>query len=1152
MKSPSLDHWRTPSRWIARQSAGHNAALNRFGAWAVNTHSPIYRFSLLMTLLRVLLYLLFFLPLAALAQPAPGPDEAELRQQLKALAERKLTETELRSAQASLEEALGHVVGRTDSEAKLADLKKQLDQAPAQIEAARTALERQKSLPEPDPQRIQDLPLAELSRQLEEKTAQLSDSQRTLSDANSLLVTTRTVPERAQTEIAANQARMQIIDEALKSGQVANRALTPEAGAALAAEWHSLDRRNALRLLELSGASVLGDLGQVRRDLATLRIARLERELAALQAEISLHRSRESADAVAALSAQAGAVDRGGALAREIAANQRLSDYLLMSTERRNRLNQSNLQTRQVLDNLTEVSAVLDEQLSVLQGSLLLARILYEQKEALPKLSLDTGLADQIADTRLYQFEINQQRELLGDPAAAAERLLAEQPPGSIDDELRQSVSSLMTTRAELLERINRELNALLNESITLQLAQNQLQETAAKLSATLDERMFWIPSNRPIDVDWLLALPSALNAQLANMKVSSVLGELWVGLWARPLFFLPVLMLAMALWWRRSWLQGRLEAIAKEIGYVRTDSHFHTPVAILLSASLALPISLLLALGGLSLQLDARGQNVALGAALVEMAQAVLLFYTAYRMLDRGGVAEVHFRWSAEHIHFLRRLIAQLGMVVVAVVAVVAVAERQPKMLGQDVLGILILCSGYAWMAVLMGRLLSRDPRERQRTPLRLAVSLFLALMPIALIGAVLLGYYYTALKLTARLIDTLYLLVLWSVIEATLVRALAVAARRIDHQRAVVRREAAEREAEEGVDASRIAEAPRLAIEQINQQSLRLMRLALMGVFIVALYWVWADLLTVVSYLDRVVLYDYVSGAGESEAVVPISLRDLLAALVIATIATILARNLPGLLEVLVLSRMQLAQGSAYAITTLLSYLIMVIGVASALGTLGLSWNKLQWLVAALSVGLGFGLQEIFANFISGLIILFERPVRIGDTVTIGNLSGTVSRIQIRATTITDFDRKEIIVPNKTFVTGQLINWSLTDTVTRVTIKLGVSYDADLDTVRELLFKVADENERVLKDPAPLVFFLNFGASTLDHELRVHVRELADRNAAIDEINRRIVTLCREKGIDIAFNQVDVHVRSIAGQEALLQRTGFVPVATAHPASA
>ena len=145
--------------------------------------------------------------------------------------------------------------------------------------------------------------------------------------------------------------------------------------------------------------------------------------------------------------------------------------------------------------------------------------------------------------------------------------------------------------------------------------------------------------------------------------------------------------------------------------------------------------------------------------------------------------------------------------------------------------------------------------------------------------------------------------------------------------------------------------------------------------------------------------------------------------------------------MLEVLLLSRLSLKQGSSYAITTLLSYVIVMIGVMITLGSLGLSWSKMQWLVAALGVGLGFGLQEIFANFISGIIILFERPVRIGDVITIGELSGTVSRIRIRATTIIDFDRKEIIIPNKAFVTERLINWSLTDTVTRVTLK-AVSY--------------------------------------------------------------------------------------------------------------
>jgi len=262
-------------------------------------------------------------------------------------------------------------------------------------------------------------------------------------------------------------------------------------------------------------------------------------------------------------------------------------------------------------------------------------------------------------------------------------------------------------------------------------------------------------------------------------------------------------------------------------------------------------------------------------------------------------------------------------------------------------------------------------------------------------------------------------------------------------------------------------------------------------------------------------------------------VTLGNLLLGFLAVIVAYVLTRNLPGLLEVVVLSRLQLRQGTSYAITTILTYSITVIGAVTALGSLGVSWDKLQWLVAALSGGLGFGLQEIFANFVSGLIILFERPVRIGDTVTIGTFSGTVSRIRIRATTIIDFDRKEVIIPNKAFVTERLINWSLSDTVTRVLIKIGVAYGSDLEKVKEILLQAAHENTRVMSDPAPLVFFLNFGASTLDHELRIYVRELGDRSYTVDELNRSIDKLCRENDINIAFNQLEVYLHNQSGSE-------------------
>jgi potassium efflux system protein len=190
---------------------------------------------------------------------------------------------------------------------------------------------------------------------------------------------------------------------------------------------------------------------------------------------------------------------------------------------------------------------------------------------------------------------------------------------------------------------------------------------------------------------------------------------------------------------------------------------------------------------------------------------------------------------------------------------------------------------------------------------------------------------------------------------------------------------------------------------------------------------------------------------------------------------------------------------------------------------------WSNIQWLVAAVGLGLGFGLQEIFANFVSGLIILFERPIRVGDTVTVGNISGVVSRIRIRATWITGFDRKELVVPNKEFVTTQLVNWSLSDAISRVEIRVGIAYGSDTEKAIELLQDAADANPDVLRDPAPSVLFRGFGDSSLDFELRAFSPDMERRLPIVHALHMAIDRSFRTNGIEIAFPQRDVHLRSL-----------------------
>ena len=167
-------------------------------------------------------------------------------------------------------------------------------------------------------------------------------------------------------------------------------------------------------------------------------------------------------------------------------------------------------------------------------------------------------------------------------------------------------------------------------------------------------------------------------------------------------------------------------------------------------------------------------------------------------------------------------------------------------------------------------------------------------------------------------------------------------------------------------------------------------------------------------------------------------------------------------------------------------------------------------------MTVGLGFGLQEIFANFASGLLLLFERPIRVGDTVSVGDVIGKVTRIRIRATTIVDGDMRELIVPNKEFISGKVMNWTLSDTTSRMTIKIGVPRGSDPDLVREILLHVAASHPLVLKDPPPHALFDEFAGDTLNFTLRVYMGSRDVYNQLRHELNAGINAAFQQSGID------------------------------------
>ena len=1074
------------------------------------------------------------------------PSTTSIQEQLNQLGKREALTVSEKAKREDLEKTLALLENIDKEKDKLKNQQKMLEAAPAKLQQYNAELDRLRKPADSEKlaKQLDQLPINQLDKRLTSAMGELQQAQEELAAASSQLTTLQTLPERVQVSMSQAFNRSQDIRNQLNG--VSNKGeLTNSQRHLLNAELAMLTLQLAQQQKDLDNNTTLQDLALKRQSLAGVQITQLEQEIQALQSRINAKRLNNSEKTAADVVSEASATEnRNPLIDKELRINQQLSERLISATEQINQLVQENIKIKGWLERVTQTERNLNEQISMLKGSLLLSKILYQQRQMLPDSKVAIDLDEMIADLRLAQFDINQQRDQLFQRDAMLDKMLQGVPAGD-QGSLRQELSDALDSRKELLDQLNKQLGSQLNLAINIKLNQQQLQRINSSLQFTLQQQIFWVSSNKPLDWAWFTGLPKALKSQFDAATISFHKEEWLKKTWPLLILIIPMVVLAILLRWKRRLLRDKVTKLSKDIGRLSKDSHLHTPKALLFTGLEVLPGALLIMSIGLLFLFSGLSDPKVIWFMSLRLTAAYMAFSMLLKILRPGGMAETHFGQAPAEVAHKYRSLKYVWRSLIPLIIVATLGELEPSRLATDAIGQLVTLTMLIVTLVLIYPIF-RARMGQERDVMHWLAAMLLTLAPIALIVLVAMGYYYTALKLTNRFIDTFYLFMAWSIIQQTAFRGLAIAARRLAHRRAVARREQLKQQ--EDTDTTELIEDKPISLEEINQQSLRLTKIMLFVLFAGCFYWLWSDLVAVLSYLDSITLWHHSVGSPGNEILQPVSLRDLLMAVAFAVTAWVLTKNLPGLLEVLVLSRMQLGQGANYTIKTMLSYIITSLGALAALSSLGLSWDKLQWLVAALSVGLGFGLQEIFANFVSGLIILFERPVRIGDVITLGTFSGTVSKIRIRATTVTDFDRKEIIVPNKMFITNQLTNWSLSDTTTRVILRIGVAYGSDLDKTKALLLQAARENSRVLREPEPVVYFLNFGASTLDHEMRMFVQELGDRNPAVDEINRRIDQLFRENNIEIAFNQVDVYVKNMStGQEQKLESNGVIAAAAA-----
>ena len=664
-----------------------------------------------------------------------------------------------------------------------------------------------------------------------------------------------------------------------------------------------------------------------------------------------------------------------------------------------------------------------------------------------------------------------------------------------------------------------------------------------------IDEHILWIRSTKPLTKQDLIAAPQGARALLNRNQWKGVLQDIGQEIRNRPVQSL----IAFAVFAISLGLIDRLKDSLKSIGEskevqatYRLMPSFEALGLTLLIASYAPALTYLLG-WRLAMAQGRSDLSFAVGNGL----QWTALMWWALSFLRQisrpKGLGESHFGWHVRNLNVLRTSLRWLCLLGLPMVFAVTVIETYQDGVWRHSLGRLAFLCGMLIMTGFMHFLL--NPYKSGRGvwandkvwlyQFRHIMHTLGVAIPLTLGVLSAIGYVFSAYQLAYRAQLTLWLALGVMIGQALISRYLLLMRRRaIMRHRRKLQEQSQQEDAEEGTPID-----DGMDFDTIGDQLKRLVRGCVVAILIAGTSFIWADMVPALKMLNRVQLWqttvqvknEVLSPDGTiTKDVQPmvewVTLSDLLLFALTVVLTFVATRNLPGLLNITIFERLPFDRGTRYALTLVTRYVMTLVGSVIALKFIGITWHSVQWLAAAMTVGLGFGLQEIFANFVSGLIILTERPIRVGDMVTVGGVTGKVSRMQMRATTVTDLDKRELVVPNKKFITEDVINWTLSDPVTRVVLPVGISYDCDPEAAEKLLLQVAARHPLVLDDPKPDAVFVGFGDSTLDLELRVFMTGRDNHPRLLDEVNLAINKAFRAADIEIAYPQRDLHLRGVS----------------------
>ncbi len=705
----------------------------------------------------------------------------------------------------------------------------------------------------------------------------------------------------------------------------------------------------------------------------------------------------------------------------------------------------------------------------------------------------------------------------------------------------------LSDTRRTLLTRVTTEGAVRVSDIRQLQTAQNKLLEATQSLQTLLNEKLLWIPSVPAIDLQWAPKIIAGAG-ELFSIRNLTNMWDVFLfqltRLWPLFLLFFSVI---FVLYRSRPSLWGKICSIEKDVGRVKRDRVTHTPIVVMAGLLIALPVPMVfLLLGVVFATADTVDPFIdGLGNAFLYLSMFSLIFFT-WQVWDRdGSLFKTHFKMDDNFrntVHSQLRWFWPVIGVSSGLLALTTDINSENIYEGLSLFIFIVTTLSLSWFGVMV-IWLSKSDRNGQDggflSKHKTLVSAFVIAAPIGAAITAAAGYYETADALLWRFFTSCILMLTIYIVWATIRRVITVTQRQIKYRQALEKRDAAIKARKEKAEAEERGEEatapPPLDTDDIDvlsmtRQSSKLLNTIIVIVFVALLWMNWSSLMPALTMFDSFQIGSYVAGQDETgkDIIKAVTVWSLIQSLVIIIITFIAAKNLPGFLEIFVLDKIGVDPGTRYAVVTILGYIIVATGVIIGFDRLGLQWSQLQFVAAGLSVGIGFGLQKIIANFVSGLIILFERPVRIGDYVTIGEQSGTVSRIKIRATTLSDLENREILIPNEALISERVTNWTLSNSVTRLSVGVGIAYGSDTESARDLMLQTVKSIPKVLDTPPPQVLFIGFGDSSLNFEIRAFLRNFDDRFPIRHQILTEVNKTLEEAGISIPFPQVDLNIVS------------------------